>query len=208
MSTFIPTALVAAAPTLFRQGLLALLREQWPQLALTLTADVTQVLDLVARHSYGLMVLDSTLPGLDLPQLLARLRRAWPSQRLLVLADARTLAQRREALAWPGSQLLVPSHVLPQALAAALAPWLDVPSGEAVRPSRATTDYLIASSFSPRELEVLRLVVADHCNEEIADQLCLSVRTVESHRRMLLQKSGTRTLVGLAARAVREGWVA
>ena len=186
----------------------ALLREQWPQLALTLTADATQVLDLVARHSYGLMVLDSTLPGLDLPQLLARLRQAWPSQRLLVLADARTLAQRREALAWPSSQLLVPSHVLPQALAAALAPWLDVPSSEAVRPSRTTIDYLIASSFSPRELEVLRLVVADHCNEEIADQLCLSVRTVESHRRMLLQKSGTRTLVGLAARAVREGWVA
>lgn len=208
MSTSTPTALVAAAPTLFRQGLLALLHEQWPQLALTLTADATQVLELVAHHSFELMVLDGALPGVDLPQLLARLRRTWPSQRLLVLADARTLAQRREALAWPGSQLLVPSHVLPQALAAALAPWLDVPAGAIQRPTRPTTDCLIASSFSPRELEVLRLVVADHCNEEIADQLCLSVRTVESHRRTLLHKAGTRTLVGLAARAVREGWVA
>jgi DNA-binding NarL/FixJ family response regulator len=56
-------------------------------------------------------------------------------------------------------------------------------------------------------LQVLSLVVADHCNAEIADKLCLSVRTVESHRRTLLQKAGTKTLVGLAARAVREGWV-
>lgn len=66
----------------------------------------------------------------------------------------------------------------------------------------------MANSFSPRELEVLRLVVGDYRNEQIADQLCLRVRTVESHRRTLLHKAGTRTLVGLAARAVREGWVA
>jgi DNA-binding NarL/FixJ family response regulator len=31
---------------------------------------------------------------------------------------------------------------------------------------------------------------------------------VETHRRNLLQKAGTRTVVGLTARAVREGWVA
>ena len=90
----------------------------------------------------------------------------------------------------------------PSALAAALAPWLD--AAPAAGPVRAAP----AGSFSPRELEVLRLVVADQCNDEIADHLCLSVRTVESHRRTLLHKAGTRTLVGLAARAVREGWVA
>jgi DNA-binding NarL/FixJ family response regulator len=54
---------------------------------------------------------------------------------------------------------------------------------------------------------VLHLVVADYCNQEIANRLCVSVRTVESHRRMLLQKAGANTSVGLAVRAVREGWV-
>jgi DNA-binding NarL/FixJ family response regulator len=34
------------------------------------------------------------------------------------------------------------------------------------------------------------------------------VRTVESHRRALLQKTGAKTLVGLVVQAVREGWVA
>ena len=54
---------------------------------------------------------------------------------------------------------------------------------------------------------MLRLVVQDCCNQEIADQLFLSVRTVESHRRALLQKAGVRTLVGLAVQAVKQGWV-
>jgi DNA-binding NarL/FixJ family response regulator len=66
----------------------------------------------------------------------------------------------------------------------------------------------VPTRFSPRELEVLRLVVDDRCNREIADSLYLSVRTIESHRRALLQKSGTRTLVGLVAWALREGMVA
>ena len=206
MTVSTQTALVAAAPTLFRQGLVALLREQWPQLRISLTADATQVAELVAHHTFSLIVLDGAMPGLELPALLARLHHARPTQRLLVLADPRTLAQGSSFLPWPGTQLLMPRQVSPSALAAALAPWLN-PTDEP-RAAHPAAAYTVSGSFSRRELEVLRLVVEDHCNQEIADQLCLSVRTVESHRRMLLQKAGTRTLVGLAARAVREGWVA
>lgn len=205
------TALVAAAPTLFRQGLLALLHEQWPQLTLLLTTEASQVVALVARHAFKLVLLDATLPGRALPELLRQLHRIRPTQRLVVLAGPRTLAPRRSGLPQFETQLLVPGQVLPQALAAALAPWLDEPAAltaEAALPPPTLRTQPLTSGFSARELEVLRLVVADCCNEEIAERLCLSVRTVESHRRALLQKAGTRTLVGLAAKAVREGWAA
>lgn len=89
MTTTTPSALVAAAPTLFRQGLVAVLRERWPELRLTLTADATQVAELVASQAFGLLVLDGSLPGRALPELLARLHRARPAQRLAVLADLR-----------------------------------------------------------------------------------------------------------------------
>ena len=198
----VPSALVAAAPTLLRQGLVAILREWWPALRLTLTADATQVAELLVPGTFALLVLDGALPGRTLPELLARLHRARPAQRCLLLTDQPPPAPPIAC----GAQLQLPRHVPPAALAAALAPWLDGPApGPA--PRRPAAHYLL-DGFSPRELQVLRLVVADHCNEEIADQLFLSVRTVESHRRNLLQKAGTRTLVGLAARAVREGWVA
>ena len=206
MTVSTPTALVAAARTLFRQGLLVLLREQCPQFVFTLTADANQVAELVVHRKFGLIMLDRALPGLCLPRLLDRLHHARPTQRLLVLADPSQLAQPCNMLAWPGTRLLIPSHISPPALAAALSPWLNAADEE--RPARPAHVYAITNGFSSRELEVLRLVVADYCNEEIADKLCLSVRTVESHRRTLRQKAGTRTLVGLAARAVREGWVA
>ena len=202
------TALVAAAPTLFRQGLLALFRERWPQVLLTLTADATQVADLVAHRAFRVLVLDEALPGLVLPALLARLHRLRPSQRLLVLATPRKKLLPDTLAGWPGTRLQVPRHVPPPALAATLAPWLASQPAVALSPVQVAAPPPLVSGFSARELEVLRLVVDDYCNEEIASRLFLSVRTVESHRRTLLHKAGTRTLVGLAVWAVREGWVA
>ncbi len=53
--------------------------------------------------------------------------------------------------------------------------------------------------FTPRELEVLRLVAAGASNAEIADELVLSVRTVERHVSNIYLKVG---VTGPAARAV------
>ncbi|MDO7850937.1 helix-turn-helix transcriptional regulator [Hymenobacter convexus] len=203
MTVSTPTALVAAAPTLFRQGLLTVLRGQCPELVITLAADAAQVEELLAHHTFGLFVLEGALPGLNLHQLLDHLHRTRPLQRLLVLADPSIMAPNSHWRSHPDVQMLVPSQVPPHALAAALAPWLTARPAVRVVPS-----YALGARFSRRELEVLRLVVEDCCNEEIANRLFINVRTVESHRRNLLQKAGTRTLVGLAARAVREGWVA
>jgi two-component system, NarL family, response regulator NreC len=44
--------------------------------------------------------------------------------------------------------------------------------------------------LSPRETEVLRLMALGHTNREIAEQLSLSVRTVETHRAHIQQKLG------------------
>jgi DNA-binding NarL/FixJ family response regulator len=178
------------------------LRRQCPELAITLTADAPQVKQLLDHSVFELLVLDGALPGLDVGGVLDHLHHTRPSQRLLVLADPVALPQSGRWQLHPGVQLLLPSQVPPHTLAAALAPWL------AAQPARRVQPAAMGTRFSRRELEVLRLVVDDCCNEEIANRLFINVRTVESHRRNLLQKAGTRTLVGLAAKAVREGWVA
>lgn len=194
-----PAVLVAAEPTLYRTGLVALLHQQWPTLPLTLTADTSQLVDLVRAQPFQVLILDGGLPGRALPELLHHLHQARPGQRLLVLA---TEGVRPVATS---PRLLVPRHISPSHLAATLAPWLDDTPCQR-QPLRAP--HPAPTPFSRRELEVLHLVVDDHCNQEIADHLFVSVRTVESHRRALLQKSGTRTLAGLVAWALREGMVA
>ncbi len=58
-----------------------------------------------------------------------------------------------------------------------------------------------------REKEILQLIVDEHTNQEIADILYLSLRTVENHRNNLLQKLGVKNTAGLVKAAISQGIV-
>ncbi|RZJ90787.1 MAG: response regulator transcription factor [Hymenobacter sp.] len=195
-----PAVLVAAEPTLYWAGLVSLLTQQWPTLALTLTADIGQVADLIRTQPFQLLILDDHLPNRGLLALLNCLRQARPTQKILLLT-----ANTKSLLATSPTYILIPRNIAPSHLAITLGPLLESTPYQCI-PPRAF--HLSPTRFSSRELEVLRLVVEDYCNQEIADHLYLSVRTIESHRRALLQKSGTRTLTGLVAWALRAGLIA
>lgn len=62
-------------------------------------------------------------------------------------------------------------------------------------------------SLTDRENEVLRHIVREFTNHEIAEKLNISVRTVESHRRNLLQKTGSRNTAGLVRYAMENNKV-
>lgn len=56
--------------------------------------------------------------------------------------------------------------------------------------------------ITDREKDVLRLIVDEYTNQEIADELFISVRTVDAHRRNLLQKIGAKNTAGLVKYAL------
>ena len=56
--------------------------------------------------------------------------------------------------------------------------------------------------LSAREIEILKLICLEHTNQEVAEQLFLSIRTVESHRQRILQKVGAKNTVGLVVYAI------
>lgn len=56
--------------------------------------------------------------------------------------------------------------------------------------------------FSSRELEVIKLICKEYTNQEIADILFLSKRTVETHRQRILERIGAKNTVGLVVYAV------
>ncbi|PJJ48543.1 helix-turn-helix transcriptional regulator [Hymenobacter chitinivorans] len=205
--------LIVGPPTLYRQGLLLTLQQAWPTLEFVLTADACQAPTLLRQAAYGLVVVDGLLPDPPLPQLVAQLAQARAHQHLLLLTGPRQAPELRHLPARPRELTLVPRHAAPEVVVAA-ARILLAPSRAFSRPLPAASVRPAArllpppTPFSRRELEVLRLVVADYCNQDIANELCLSVRTVESHRRALLHKAGARTLVGLVVCAMRQGWVA
>jgi len=57
--------------------------------------------------------------------------------------------------------------------------------------------------LTERELEVLELVMKEFSNNEIADTLFISPRTVDAHKRNLLEKTGSKNLAGLVMYAVQ-----
>ena len=69
-----------------------------------------------------------------------------------------------------------------------------------VQRSRAQIDTL-----SPRELEILRALLAGYTNKRVAEHFNISVRTVEMHRANMIERLGVDTLVGAAQLAFEAG---
>lgn len=63
----------------------------------------------------------------------------------------------------------------------------------------------IGKKLTAREKDVLRLIVAEYTNQEIADRLYISLRTVENHRHNLLTKLDVKNAVGLVKAAIQMG---
>ncbi len=61
--------------------------------------------------------------------------------------------------------------------------------------------------LSPREAEVLELIIQEHTTTEIAQHLNLSPDTIKSHRQNLLNKLKARNVAGLVRRAFEYGMV-
>jgi DNA-binding NarL/FixJ family response regulator len=64
-----------------------------------------------------------------------------------------------------------------------------------------------AAQLRPRETEVLRAVARGMSNKEIASELCISERTVQSHMVRIFQKLQVSSRTEAVLRALREGWV-
>ncbi|XZF12745.1 response regulator [Chitinophagaceae bacterium MMS25-I14] len=61
--------------------------------------------------------------------------------------------------------------------------------------------------LTPRELDILKLIVAAYSNHEIAERLCLGQRTVENYRYNLSVKIGAKNTAGLIRKALELGLV-
>jgi len=62
--------------------------------------------------------------------------------------------------------------------------------------------------LTPREVEILTLVAEGRTNQEIADQLMLSIKTVQAHRANVMEKLGLSDITHLVRFAVRHGLIA
>jgi len=76
-----------------------------------------------------------------------------------------------------------------------------------VPPAGKTAELKPSAVLSEREMDVLRLATRGLSNQEIARELCLSLRTVQAHLGHIFNKLGVSSRTEAVVRALKEGWV-
>jgi len=158
-----------------------------------------EALDRAAEQAFDVVVLDVRMPGLGGLQVLDALRGQGADQPVVVLTGHGTVALCRQAFKGGAAEFLekpVDDQLLLDTLQSAIRQHVrSRQRGQADREARERYGQL-----SPREREVLGLIVAGLTNKEIGRSLGLSPRTVESHRAHLFGKLGAPTLAQLILR--------
>jgi len=72
---------------------------------------------------------------------------------------------------------------------------------------QSTTDVPHGSDLSSRETEVLRLIAQGYSNQEVATQLNISIKTVETYKARSMEKLGLRSRVEIVRYALQHGWL-
>ncbi len=196
-----------------RAGLRALLEREK---GLEVVCEAATGEDAVARAvelAPDIVLLDISMPGPGGIEVAKRIKSEVPGVRVLILTVHEDDSLVREAI-----RSGVSGYVIKRALESELINAIRAVSRGEIYVHPAMTRALFAEPRStrstgdadvdvltPRETEVLTLIVQGHTNRQVAEILNLSVRTVESHRGRLMGKLGLRNRVELVRFASKHG---
>ena len=205
------TVILADDHAVVRSGLRLLLERKGIEVVAE-AGDVEGALRYVRGHKPDVLVLDLNMPGLPVLPAIADVRDASPGTRVVVLTMQESPAYAREAFAAGASGYVLKEaaeSALVEAIEAALEGRLSVePTLGARLATLGPEDNGPPDGLTEREVEVLRLLALGHTNAEIAEQLYVSRRTVESHRAHIQQKTRLSTRAELVRYAMDHDLVA
>jgi DNA-binding NarL/FixJ family response regulator len=176
--------------------------------------DSRAVLPFLAQHAADILLCDLNMPHLSGIDLVLQLRQPHPLLKVLLLTMTDDAATIREAI-----RAGVSGYVLKQAgrdkLERAISTVMqgkkffdeDVINALSILPTNDCCDHDLLARLTDREMDVLRLVAEELSSQQIADKLCVSVPTIETHRRHLFQKLGVKNVVGIVKFAMKHGLV-
>lgn len=201
-------ALVVDDHALFREGMALLAEHRFPDLQLLQAGSLRAAIDLLGAHDdCRLVLLDLGLPDCDGVDGLGALRRAVP-QAVTVVMSADERPETIFAAIDAGAAGYIPKtadgKAFEQALQAVLDGRVHLPpqvTGMARPPAAAPTSL----ELSPRQLDVLRLLIEGRSNKQIMRELELSESTVKTHLQAIFRRLGTSNRTQAVVTAARMG---
>ena len=201
---------------LVREGLRMLLDAQPDMQVVGEAGDGEGAYDAARALRPDVLVIDLSMPGIGGSEATARVRRDCPDVRVLAL----TVHEERVYLAQllrAGAAGYVLKRAAPADLVRAIRTVMaggvyldpvvaDLVVGGFLEQERAEAAPAVAP-LSEREEAVLRRIARGFSNKEIAAELALSVKTVETYKARVAEKLGLRTRVDIVRYAARQGWL-
>jgi two-component system, NarL family, invasion response regulator UvrY len=205
--------LVADDHEVVRRGLRQILADTGDILVAGEAASASEVMRLVSEQRFDVVVLDISMPGGSGIELIGEIKKLRPDARVLILT---VYSEEQYAV---------------RAIKAGAAGFLTKESAsdrliEAVRKIAAGGRYVTAElaetlasllagesvgqpheRLSDREFEILKLLASGKTVSQVAQELCLSVKTVSTHRTRILKKMNMKTNAELTHYAVKRGLV-
>jgi DNA-binding NarL/FixJ family response regulator len=207
--------LIADDHTLIRAGIIALLRDVKGVEVVAEASDGREAIDLIDRHHPDIVLTDIAMPRMAGLELTSRVVKDYPRLKVIILSmhsDEEYICQA--FLAGAKGYLLKSSCTAELELAIR-----SVVGGETyLSPAisrQGVDDYISRTRgearppgpLTPRQLQVLRGIAAGKTTKAIARNLGISVKTVETHRSLLMERLSIRDVAGLVRYALRLGLV-
>jgi len=210
--------LVADDHAVIRQGLKMLL-ESRPEIDVIGDCENgREALLMVEGSKPDVVLMDVVMPGLNGIEATRQIRRASPATRVVILSGFVDEEQITGAIRAGASGYLVKNsdvselvlaiqtvHRGNQYYSAALSEGFDIPELQlqARRPDQRTG----VDALTPREREVLQLIAEGRTNQQVADELVVSIKTVEAHKAHIMDKLKAKSRTDLIRYALKRGIV-
>jgi DNA-binding NarL/FixJ family response regulator len=206
--------LIAEDHHIVREGLRALIEKQVDMQVIAEADNGRQALQFARKHKPDIVVMDISLPMLNGIDATRQILEENPQIRVIALS-MHSDKQYVDGMLRAG----VAGYLLKDCASEELIQCLRVvKSGkmyispavasilvrELIQPARGEVPALDAE-LSAREREVLQMIAEGRSTKEIAESLCISVKTVESHRKNIMEKTELRSVADLVKYAIRRG---
>lgn len=198
--------LIAIQYQIVRDGIRKILEDE---AGITITRTLRSVDEFSSEVFCGqdILIVDLDMPGIKTPEIFRQIRDSHPSMRLIGISKSESGAKIKNFMEAGASGYLFKKRSAGDLIEAVR----KVSNGEKYLCDEAirllvnleNANSADAGDITDREMEVLILICRELTNREIANQLGISVRTVDAHRRNILQKTGAKNTAGLVKYAIK-----
>ncbi|RYD97128.1 MAG: response regulator transcription factor [Sphingobacteriales bacterium] len=189
-------------------GLSAALRN-FPHIEIVATATSgAAMMQLLKDTEIDLLITDIMMPGMDGQALSQAVRELYPCLRIIALSMNSNGDQVERMAPFINAYLLKQCGISELVTAIETVhnggTYFDATVQEERRRYLRSQQNIKAVGITPREKQIIQLMEKDCSNKEIATQLCISIRTVETHRKNILRKTGATNVLTLIKWAYKQ----